>query len=65
MAVQKRRKSKSARDIRRARWMARTKQPNAAKCPNCGAARLPHRICKACGYYGGEKILEVAQAESE
>ena len=34
-----------------------------AKCPKCGAAVLSHRVCKACGSYGGEQILEVKSAD--
>ncbi|MEK7119089.1 MAG: 50S ribosomal protein L32 [Patescibacteria group bacterium] len=26
------------------------------KCANCGKVRLPHRICKACGWYDGKKV---------
>ena len=33
------------------------------KCPKCGAAVLSHRVCKACGSYGGEQILEVKSAD--
>ncbi|MFN3270481.1 MAG: 50S ribosomal protein L32 [Candidatus Kapaibacteriota bacterium] len=26
-------------------------------CPQCGAAKLPHRACPECGYYNGRKII--------
>ena len=28
-----------------------------AKCPNCGANRLNHRVCPSCGYYNGKQVL--------
>ncbi len=28
------------------------------KCPNCGAAIKPHRVCKACGQYKGKEVLK-------
>ena len=51
----KRKHTPSRRDSRRAsNWVV--KATNASKCPQCGAARLPHRICKSCGFYNGELI---------
>jgi ribosomal protein L32 len=26
-------------------------------CVNCGAPRIAHRVCMACGQYGGKQIL--------
>ncbi|MFO0623768.1 MAG: 50S ribosomal protein L32 [Polyangia bacterium] len=54
MAVQKRRQSSARRDSRRAQWM-KMATPAASNCPNCGAAKMPHRICDACGWYGPAK----------
>jgi len=52
----KKKHSQSRRDSRRAsNWTI--KAENSSKCPNCGAAKLPHRICKACGFYNGELIV--------
>ncbi|HMU38588.1 MAG TPA: 50S ribosomal protein L32 [Pseudomonadota bacterium] len=51
MAVQKRRQSSARRDSRRAQWM-KIATPASATCPKCNAARMPHRMCAACGYYG-------------
>ena len=28
-----------------------------SRCPQCQSARLPHRVCPVCGYYGGRKVL--------
>jgi len=30
-----------------------------AACPNCQQPRLPHRVCQACGYYGGRQVIKV------
>ncbi len=27
------------------------------KCPNCGSFRLPHRVCRKCGYYDGKPVV--------
>ena len=57
MAVPKQKISRQRRDKRRANW--KLKKPNNAKCPHCGAARMPHRVCRECGYYGEREILVV------
>lgn len=58
MAVPKRKTSKARRDTRRsAVW--KLEVPGIVACPNCGAYHLPHRVCKACGYYNGRKVLDV------
>lgn len=31
------------------------KPSGTVKCKNCSAIILPHRACKKCGYYKGEK----------
>jgi large subunit ribosomal protein L32 len=28
-------------------------------CPRCGAPKLPHRVCRSCGYYAGKKRLDI------
>lgn len=58
MAVPKRKTSKARRDKRRSsHW--KLEAPGIVACPNCGAYRLPHRVCKACGHYKGRKVLDV------
>ena len=63
MAVQKRRKSKARRDMKRAQWMRSVKTPNATTCPKCSAPKAPHRVCMECGYYDGQKVVDVPEAE--
>ena len=57
MAVPKQKISRQRRDKRRANW--KLKKPDNAKCPHCGAARMPHRVCRECGYYGEREVLVV------
>lgn len=56
--------SKTQSNKRHSTWMtinqrrlAQTYQT--AKCPNCGANRLNHRVCPACGYYNGKQVLTI------
>lgn len=55
MAVPKRKTSKSVRNMRRAHHAVKAKKSN--ECPNCGEPKLPHHVCKACGYYSGRQTL--------
>lgn len=58
MAVPKNKVSKARRDKRRKSvWKLET--PALAKCPNCGAYKAPHKVCKACGYYKGVQVIKV------
>lgn len=58
MAVPKRKVSKARRDKRRnSHW--KLEAPGIVACPNCGAYRLPHRACKACGTYNKREVLSV------
>jgi large subunit ribosomal protein L32 len=52
----KKKHSPSRRDSRRAaNW--RVSAANSSKCPQCGAAKLAHRVCPSCGFYNGELIV--------
>ncbi|MDD7771525.1 MAG: 50S ribosomal protein L32 [Candidatus Faecousia sp.] len=60
MAVPKGKVSKARRDKRRSsHW--KLSVPGVVACPNCGKARLPHRACKACGYYNGRQVIAVKE----
>ena len=61
MAVPKAKTSKARRNSRRAS-VSKLEAPAMAKCPNCGEMNLAYRVCKKCGYYDGEKILDKADA---
>ena len=38
---------------------------NTANCPSCGAACLPHRVCKACGMYDGKQVIQVKKNDED
>jgi large subunit ribosomal protein L32 len=51
----KRKHSQCRRDSRRSQnWKLEASEVN--KCPQCGGAKLPHRVCKSCGFYNGELV---------
>jgi large subunit ribosomal protein L32 len=60
MAVPKKKKSKSRRDMRRAHDALPTSVRH--ECPNCGELKRPHHLCKACGYYDSREVVEIEGA---
>jgi large subunit ribosomal protein L32 len=56
MAVPKRRTSRSRRDKRRAHDAIGA--PARSTCPQCGAPKLPHRVCGSCGSYKGREVVQ-------
>ncbi len=58
MAVPQKRKSSAKRDMRRAHH-DKINAPNLGPCSNCGELTMPHRVCPACGSYGGRPVVEV------
>ena len=62
MAVPKGKVSKARRDKRRgSNW--KLTAPELVACPKCGALRMPHRVCKACGTYNGRDVLSVEESK--
>ncbi len=57
MAVPKRKTSKMKKRMRKA--ANRYEGVQATFCTACGAAVVPHRVCKACGTYKGKQIINV------
>lgn len=57
MAVPKRKTSKTRRDKRRA-YSYKLPRVTITTCPNCGSPKLPHRVCKECGYYDGKQVVD-------
>lgn len=55
MAVPKKKMSRSRSRQRKAAWRVRASQTN--PCPQCGAAKLPHRVCPHCGSYKGREVV--------
>ena len=44
------------------RW---SKARNLVECPHCHEMMQQHRICPACGYYDGEKVVSVKSDNEE
>ena len=59
MAVPKQKTSKSRRDKRRSHDGLAA--PPQSTCPQCGAPKVPHRICGSCGSYKGRTLIETDQ----
>ena len=57
MAVPKRKKSRSRTHSRRSQWKA--SPPSYSECPQCHQPKLPHKVCKNCGYYAGREAIEL------
>ncbi len=55
MALPKRRHSNER--TRKRRTHDALTSPNLSKCSNCGALKMPHRVCSACGYYNGVQVV--------
>ncbi|TLS37642.1 50S ribosomal protein L32 [Pseudalkalibacillus caeni] len=56
MAVPARRTSKTRKRKRRTHFKLQV--PGMVACPNCGEYKLAHRVCKECGHYKGEEVVE-------
>lgn len=57
MAVPKRKSSKRKCRARKASHATVVRASQA--CPECGAPKMPHRVCPACGQYRGTQVLTV------
>ena len=67
MALQKRRRGPTRTRQQRSAWSRKSGLNHMAvqACANCGAPRIPHRVCMSCGQYGGEAIVAKKSAEAE
>lgn len=63
MAVPKRKTSKRRTAMRFANW--KVKPVTISECPQCHESKLPHRVCKKCGYYDGVLIIDVTEKVKE
>ncbi len=55
MAVPKKKMSRSRTRQRKATWKLTRRQTS--PCPQCGAAKAPHRACPQCGTYNGREVV--------
>jgi large subunit ribosomal protein L32 len=60
MAVPKKRKSKSKRNMRRSHDSIN--MPGVTTCPHCHEPVLPHHVCPECGTYKGKTIVETEES---
>lgn len=58
MAVPKRKISKARRDRRRTA-KERVSVTGFVECSQCHEMKLPHRVCRECGYYDGKEVISV------
>lgn len=58
MAVPKRKTPRSKTHSRRSANM-KLAPPAKSLCPQCGAAKQPHRVCNNCGTYRGRQVIDV------
>jgi large subunit ribosomal protein L32 len=67
MALQKRRRGPARTAQQRSAWMRKSGANHmmVQACSNCGAPRIPHRVCMACGQYNGTAIVAKKAEESE
>ena len=63
MAVQKSKKSKMGTNSRFAQWKLET--PNLVECPQCHELKAQHKVCKKCGYYDGQQVIDVSAKEKK
>jgi large subunit ribosomal protein L32 len=57
MANPKRRWSKARTGARRSQW--KLSLPGIVACSRCHSFKLPHRVCKECGFYDGKEVIKV------
>ncbi len=58
MAVPKQKKGRMATRMRRSQH-DKIAAPSRSTCPQCGAVKLPHRVCPNCGFYKDREVIVV------
>ena len=59
MAVPKKKIPRSKRGSRRNHQKMTPRQTQA--CPKCNEPKLPHRVCKSCGFYKELEVIDVEE----
>lgn len=59
MANPKRKWSKARTGRHRANW--KLSVPTLVDCPKCHVKKMPHKVCKACGFYDGREVVKMEQ----
>jgi large subunit ribosomal protein L32 len=63
MPLPKRRHSTTRGRKRRTHWTL--KGPAIEPCPQCKQPKIPHNVCKICGFYGGKQVIEIKTKEKK
>lgn len=63
MALPKKRHSAARGRRRRTHW--KIKKVNLTPCPQCKQMKLPHLVCKVCGFYNGKQVMEIKVKEKK
>ncbi|MEW6075506.1 MAG: 50S ribosomal protein L32 [Candidatus Omnitrophota bacterium] len=63
MPLPKRRHSSARGRKRRTHW--KLKNTSLTPCPQCKELKLPHCICRVCGYYDGKQVIEIEVKEKK
>lgn len=66
MAVPKKKTSKGRTSRRHKAYVRKQtarmqKDLNLSICPDCGATKLNHHVCKGCGKYNGKQVLDMSK----
>ncbi len=61
MAVPKNKVSKSKTSSRFANWKVKT--PGLSECPHCHELKKNHEVCPHCGFYKGEQVIQIKDAD--
>lgn len=59
MALPKRRHSHQRKNKRRSHHALKVE--GLSLCPQCNEPKLPHRVCKNCGYYDNKQVTEAEE----
>lgn len=59
------RRHSNSRTGKRRNSNKRIRKDSLSICSNCGALKLPHTVCKSCGYYKGVPVLKVGKKKKE
>ncbi|NDD67059.1 50S ribosomal protein L32 [bacterium] len=63
MPVPKKRRSKSKKRMKTARWKIIV--PQLRPCPECKALGRPHFVCSVCGFYKGRPVILTSSATTQ
>lgn len=61
MANPKRKWSKARTAKRKSQW--KLSLPTLVSCPQCHDFKVPHKVCKSCGYYKGTEVIKKVEAK--